>query len=237
MEITGKVIIVTGASSGIGLSTARLLTQHGAKVALVARSVEKLEQLAQELPDSLVVPADMRNEQAVQQMITQVQQHYGRVDVLVNNAGQGMHISIEQASIQDYRDIIELNLIGVISAMQAVIPIMRAQGKGVIINISSGTSKMVIPGVGPYASTKYALNAISLTARKELAQDNISVGLVYPGLTETNFHQNAISMQQSTERRQGIMPMETPEQVAEKILEAIQTEAAEVYADSLKGFA
>ncbi|GCE23948.1 SDR family NAD(P)-dependent oxidoreductase [Dictyobacter kobayashii] len=237
MDIEGKVVIITGASNGIGLSTAHLFAQKGAKVALVARSTDKLQQLATELPQSLAVTADMRDEAAIRQMIEQVQQHYGQIDVLINNAGQGMHVPIEQADPQQYRSIVELNIIGVISAMQAVIPIMRSQGGGVIINISSGTTKMVLPGVGPYASTKHALNSISLTARQELAKDNISVGLVYPGITATDFHKNAISMQQNPERRQGTMPMETPEQVAEKILEAVQTESAEVYADSLQKFA
>jgi short-subunit dehydrogenase len=109
---------------------------------------------------------------------------------------------------------------------------MRKQGGGVIINISSGTTKMVIPHVGPYASTKSALNAFSLTARLELAQDNIRVGLVHPGITATDFIKHAAGVHMSNNRQQ-IMPVESPEQVAEKIAEAIRTEAAEVYAESL----
>lgn len=233
MDIAGKVVLLTGASEGIGLAAARLLAHHGAKVAVVARSAEKLQNLTAELPDSFAVPTDMRDDATVRAMIQQVYQHYGKIDVLVNNAGQGMHTPIEHADLTLYRSIFDLNVVSVLNAMQAVVPLMREQGGGVIINISSGTSKMVLPNVGPYASTKYALNALTLTARLELAGDNIRVGLVYPGITATDFLKNAASVQMNGERR-GTMSMETPERVAEYILEAIQTEAAEVYADNLK---
>lgn len=236
MEIQGKVAIITGASSGIGLAAARLFAQHGAKVALVARSTEKLTALAAELPASMAITADMSDETAVQNMIKQVHEHYGRIDILVNNAGRGMHVPMEQANLQSYRQLFELNLFGVLVAMQAVIPIMRQQRDGVIINISSGLSKRIVPGVGPYASTKYALNAITLTARQELAPDNIRVGLMIPGRTATNFSQNFIQTQ-ANPRPVGTAPamqMDTAEHVAEKILEAVQTEAAEVYADSIR---
>src|SRR5205823_8513223 len=129
---------------------------------------------------SLPVPTDMRDNAAVQRLVDNVHEHYGRIDILVNNAGQGMHVPIEQADLDQYRSILELNVVSVLGAMQAVIPIMRRQGGGIIINVSSGTSKMVLPGVGPYSSTKYALNALTLTARLELAEDNIRVGVVYP---------------------------------------------------------
>ena len=166
MDIAGKMVLLTGASEGIGRATARLLAHQGAKVALVARSAPTLQQLANELPDAFAVPTDIRDEAAVQAMVEHVHQHYGRIDVLINNAGQGMHVPVEQASLEQYRALFQLNVVGVLSAMQAVIPLMREQGGGVIINISSGTTKMVIPHVGPYASTKSALNALTLTARR-----------------------------------------------------------------------
>lgn len=237
MDIAGKIAIITGASSGIGLATARLFTQHGAKVALAARSVAKLQTVAAELPGSFVVPTDMRDTNAVHQMITAVHQHYGRIDILINNAGQGMHVPIAQANLDDYRAIFELNVVSVIAAIQGVIPIMRQQGGGVIINISSGLSKMILPGVGPYASSKYALNAITLTARQELATDQIQVGLVIPGLTATNFAENSIRLPTppaAAQERRGPMTIESAEAVAAKILEAVQSGAAEVYADSIK---
>lgn len=233
MDISGKVAIITGASGGIGLAAARLFARQGAQVALAARSGDKLQQVAAELPGSIAIPTDMRDTAAIGRMVAQVQQHYGHIDILVNNAGQGMHVPIEHTDIQQYRSLLELNVIGVLSAMQAVIPIMRRQGGGVIVNITSGLSKLIIPTVGPYASTKYALNALTLTARLELAPDNIRVGLVYPGVTATDFMKNAMRVQMDQGQRRR-MPADPPEHVAEKILEAVQTEAAEVYADSIR---
>jgi len=122
--------------------------------------------------------------------------------------------------------------------MQEVIPIMRAQGGGVIINISSGASK--IPPeryrtnpVAPYASTKYALNAITLIGRQQLAADNISLGLVYPGVTATNFFNTLLEGRQPASAPGGATDVASPESVAETILEAVETQAAEVYTENL----
>jgi len=234
MEITDKVAIITGASGGIGLATARLFAERGARVALVARSTDRIQQLALELPDALAVPTDMRDTAAVRQMIAQVQQHYGRIDILINNAGQGMHVPVAEADLDQYRAVFELNVVSVFNAMQAVVPIMRAQGGGVIINISSGLSRRIVPGVGPYASTKYALNALTLTARMELAPENIRVGLMLPGITATDFARNAVRMTAGQTEWHRTLPADPPEHVAAKILEAVETEAAEVYADSIR---
>lgn len=238
MEIAEKVVLITGASSGIGLATARLFAQKGAKLALAARSAEKLQQLASELPEAVAIPTDMRDEDEVRHMVARTLEYYKRIDVLINNAGQGLNMPVEKVNIDMYRSVFELNVVSVIVAMQEVIPIMRAQGGGVIINISSGTSK--IPPerygranpVGPYASTKYALNAITLIGRQELAADNISLGVVYPGVTATNFYDNLAAGHQSAPA--GATSVDSAESVAAKILEAVETQAAEVYTDNLK---
>jgi NADP-dependent 3-hydroxy acid dehydrogenase YdfG len=234
MDINSKVIIITGASAGIGLETARLFTQNGAKVALIARSGETLAALAGELKGALAIPADLGEIDQIPQVISAVQAHYGRIDGLVNNAGRAFHTPIESADIHLYRKLLDLNVVGVLRLMQCVIPIMRSQGGGVIINISSGLSKRILPGAGPYASTKYALNALTLTAREELAADNIRVGLVIPGRTiNTRFGENTfayIARQQAAQPSgNAAMRVDTPEEVAEKILEAFQSEAAETY--------
>jgi short-subunit dehydrogenase len=173
-------------------------------------------------------------------MVAQTQQYYGGIDVLINNAGQGMYVPIEQVNLHHYRSVFELNVVSVIGVMQAVIPIMRAQGGGVIVNISSGLAKTIVPGTGPYTSSKYALNAITLTARQELAEDHIRIGLVYPGTTATEFNHHLPEGRagQETQRRSQTMAMsiESAEQVAKTILEAVKTEAAEVYTDNLKPF-
>jgi short-subunit dehydrogenase len=234
MSIKDKVVIVTGASSGIGLATAKLLAKHGAKVALVARSVDKLNRLSVELPNSLIAPADMKVEEDIKKMVKKVLRHYGRIDILVNCAGQGYDARLEYIDIDKYRQLFELDVVGPLVAMQAVIPIMRRRGGGMIVNISSGTSLMYLPNMSPYSSVKRALNSLTLTAREELKQDNIVVSIVYPYMTLTDFERNTIKDRHDTQYEEGensdLPPLDSAEFVAEKILEVIETGKPEQYA-------
>lgn len=229
MKIKDKVVVVTGASGGIGRAAAQWCADHGAKVVLAARSKGTLAELAQQLPDAIAVPADMRNPKDIVRLIKKTIDHYGRVDVLINNAGQGMHGPVETININDYQRVMELNVYGVLRAMQAVIPIMREQGGGTIVNIGSLVSKNYFPGLSAYASTKYALNALSLTARQELAPDNITVSVMHPKMTATDFMKNALGLKLDASAR-GNRPapqIDTPEQVAEKIGALIESGDAE----------
>lgn len=192
MDIKDKIIIVTGASSGIGLATAKLLSGKGAKVALVARSKDRLEKLSRELPDSFPFVCDMSDVDSVKGMVKAVKRHYGRIDALINNAGQGIYGPIESVDLASYKKVFDLNVVGPLTAMQEVIRVMREEGGGSIVNVSSMVSKAYYPFLGAYASTKYALNALSLTARAELQKDNITVGVVHPRMTATNFGKNAV---------------------------------------------
>lgn len=231
-SIKDKVIIVTGASAGIGLATARLLAQEGAHVALAARSVAVLNKLTEELPGSYAVPTDMSDEASIKEMVYKVKAHFGRIDVLINNAGQGLYGAIENISIHDYRKIFELNVVGPLIAMQQVIPIMRAQGSGHILNVSSLVSKNYFPMLGGYASTKYALNCLSLTARAELEGEGIIVNVMHPGLTATEFGKNSIKapgLEQGFSR-EGMPTPDSAEHIAERILFAIESKRAEVMA-------
>jgi NAD(P)-dependent dehydrogenase (short-subunit alcohol dehydrogenase family) len=228
MEITGKIAIVTGASGGIGRATARYLAREGATVVLAARSRDKLAALAKELPGSLAVPTDMRNEKEVHDLVATAVKKFGRVDILVNNAGQGLRAPIESVDPDDYRAVIELNLFGPLRAMQAVIPVMRKQGGGTIINISSLTSKNHFPLIGAYASTKSALNTLSLTAREELAKDHILVSAFLPKMTATDFGANARGEKYNSAAGRPGMKADTPEAVAERIGELIRTEEPEM---------
>jgi short-subunit dehydrogenase len=240
MELKDKVVVVTGASMGIGLATARSLAAVGAKVVLAARSTDKLTQLAEELQrdghDVLVVPTDMRNQAEVTQLIETTVQHYGQIDVLINNAGQAVAGTIAELDLEAYRQVIELNIFGPIYAMQASVPQMRANGGGIIINVSSMVSKMSIPGLGGYASTKAALNMLTNTARGELAADNIRVMTVYPRMTATDFGRNSIGNRQMRQQQRGNarpdVVIDSAEYVAGKILEAIQQEPAEQFMDA-----
>lgn len=236
MNVQGKVVIITGASMGIGEATARVFAEAGAQLVLAARSVDKLEAIAKSLPaqtQTLVVPTDMTDQAQVKALIDTAYTHFGRIDILINNAGQTAIGPIAAVNPDHYRQIIELNLFGPLHAMQAVVPKMKAQGGGVIINISSLVSKAAIPGIGAYASTKYAMNGLSLTAHNELEADNIRVVLFHPGLTNTDLGKNALRTETggSSQPPPGNGPMPEPdsaEDVARKILEAAISEPVEM---------
>lgn len=145
MQIKGRVFIVTGASSGIGLATAVALSGRGARVALLARSTDALERLARQLPGSLPVTVDMTQFDRVREAVHAVHAHYDRIDGLVNNAGRSYAASVEEIDPALFDEIFHLNVLGPIVAMQAVIPLMRAQGGGSIVKINSGTAFMTVP--------------------------------------------------------------------------------------------
>lgn len=227
MEIRDAVAIVTGASSGIGRALAETLAHRGARVVLAARSADTLHEMETMLPESLAVPTDMRKTEEVRRLVKIAKEKYGRVDILVNNAAQGLRAPIESINLDEYRRIIELNVVGTLTAMQEVIPFMREQKRGVIMNISSMTTKMVIPSVAAYVSTKSALNMLSLTAREELKGDGISVCVFYPGLTDTDFGKNALGTPYVSRNVRPGYAADTPEAVAEKIIAQIESEEAE----------
>jgi short-subunit dehydrogenase len=232
MDVSGKVVIITGASSGIGFSTAHLLAKQGAHLVLAARSATKIEALARELPHAIAVTTDMTKIADIKNMIKQTIKHFGRADILINNAGQGYDAPLEKTDITLFEYIFHLDVVGPLVAMQQVIPWMRKHGGGTIINISSGTALMHLPNMGAYAAMKRAVADISLTAREELKQENITVSVVYPYMTLTNFEKNTIKDTSIVDEQNegGFHPADSAEYVAQKILEAIQRGDAEIFA-------
>lgn len=199
----------------------------------MARSINRLERLTEELAGSLAVPTDMTEPEEIKRMIEQVEAHFGGIDILVNNAGQGYDAPVENIDIDTLHHIFDLDLVGPIVAMQRVIPLMRKGGGGAIINISSGAALMCLPNMSPYASIKRALSVLSLTARKELKDDNIFVSVVYPFVTLTDFEKNTIKdlpVEEAQQEGPSSFKADTAEYVAQKILEAIDSEEAEVFA-------
>ena len=253
MDVKGKVAIVTGASSGIGLATARLLWTKGARLALVARSKDKLDRLTEQLPGSIAVPSDMSKVDDVARMVGATAAHFGGIDVLVNCAGQGYDASLEETDVEVLRHVFELDLVGPIVAMQQVIPFMRKQGRGgAIVNVSSGLALMVIPGMGGYGGLKRALSHMSLAARQELEKDGIAVSVVYPYITLTEFEDRTIKPSSASRRGSGRegeeegggggeeghgppFPPDTAEYAAEKVVEAVESGEGEVFAHDWMG--
>lgn len=227
-SLKDKVAIVTGASSGIGLATAKLFADYGAKVALVARSRDKLEALAKELPGSLAVPCDISDPASVASMVRTVHEHYGRIDILVNNAGRGYDCPLESIDLDAYIDLLKLNVVGQLAAMQAVFPIMKAQGSGSVVSISSGLSVRYMPNVGAYSSTKRALNGLTLTAREEWAPFGIVVSLVHPVMTNTDFFFNKANGRPADGVPNPYLNGDSPEKVALTIFRAVVTGEAEM---------
>ena len=223
MDLNGKVMIITGASSGIGEATARAAAGSGARLVLAARRRERLEALAEEIGgDVLVVPTDMRDLEQVRRLVEVAGEERGRVDILVNNAGQGLHVPVEKIAIEDLAAVFQLNVYGALIAMQAVIPLMRQAGGGAIVNVSSGTTRMPAPiGAAGYAASKAALNMLSRAAREELADDGIVVSTVYPFVTATEFH-DTLRAGAGPGGRRGFEP-DSAEKVAATILDLIRS--------------
>jgi short-subunit dehydrogenase len=233
LKAKDKVAIVTGASSGIGLATAKLLARKGAHVALVSRSKEKLEKLSAEIPNSIAVPADMAKAFEIKRMVKEVADHFDRIDILVNNAGVGYDALVEKIDVDTFHYVFDLDLVGPVVAMQQVIPHMKKQGEGAIVNVSSAVALMTLPNNGPYASIKSALAVMSLTAREELKQDKIVVSVAYPYITLTNFERNTIRdvpMPESELEPRGPQPPDTAEYAAQKIVEGLESGEAEIFA-------
>ncbi len=232
MEIENKVIIITGASSGIGWATAQTLATRGAKVVVAARNKDKLRALSGSLPGSLAIATDVTMLSEAQQLIDQTIANYGRLDGLVNCAGQAMFAPVEKIDPDQYRSLFELNVIAPLNLMRLAIPHMRKQGGGAILNVSSMATKRYIPNIAAYASAKYALNALSLTARQELAKEGIIVSIIRPSIVNTDFGQHTPRPEPDALRHApdgSLLPhVLSPEKVAEKICELIQSGEAEL---------
>jgi NAD(P)-dependent dehydrogenase (short-subunit alcohol dehydrogenase family) len=165
------------------------------------------------------VRTDVTREGDLANAVEQALARFGRVDVLINNAGQGLHEPIERIRLEDLRAVLELNVVGALAAMQAVIPAMRQQGAGAIVNVSSGTTLHLMPGVGGYAATKAALNTLSTIARLELADAGIVVSTVFPRITDTDFHDTLRAGALRADAPRG----HAPEQVAAVILDLVRS--------------
>ncbi len=187
-------VLLTGASMGIGEAAARAFARQGARLALVARKRDRLERVAGEVRalggEAVVIPADLSLPEDTARVVPEAIAALGAVDVLVNNAGLGMASTFDQMKIDDLRYLMEVNLFSPVALMQAALPHFRAQGSGVIVNVSSVIGKIALPTASGYSATKFALNGISDASRVELEPDGIRIVTLCPGRVETPFHDN-----------------------------------------------
>jgi len=227
MEINNAVVLVTGASSGIGAATARAASRAGARVVLIARREDRIRRLADELREAVPIRCDVTDAGQVAAAVRMATDTFGRIDVLCNIAGQGMSAPVDQTDADDLRALLELNLIAPLLTMQAVLPIMREQAAGSIVNVSSGITFSALPGSAAYSASKAGLNKLSAVARAELADEGIAVSTMYPFITDTEFTESLRGdIEAATQLESSHAPKpQSPEQVAEAILDLIKTGA------------
>jgi NAD(P)-dependent dehydrogenase (short-subunit alcohol dehydrogenase family) len=194
-DLRGKTALITGGSRGLGLALGRELVARGACVAICARDVDELERASSDLVRPgrpvLALPCDVSDIEEVGRMTQAVREHFGSIDVLVNNAGVIEVGPAETMTLADYEEALDINLRGALHTMLTVIPDMRRRGEGRIVNITSIGGKIAMPHLAPYTMSKYALVGLSKAMRVELAKDGIVVTTICPGLMRTGSPRNA----------------------------------------------
>ncbi len=189
-----QVVLITGCSTGIGRDLAGRLTQAGYSVIATARRVDTLA----ETPAALRLPLDVTQPASIEQALTCALDQFGRLDVLVNNAGYALVGALEEVPLDDVQQMFDVNVFGVLRMIQAVAPHMRRQGGGCIVNVGSIAGKLATPVNGPYSATKFALEALSDALRLELEPFDIRVTLIEPGAIKTHFDQTVNALAQAT---------------------------------------
>ncbi|HTD08512.1 MAG TPA: SDR family NAD(P)-dependent oxidoreductase [Solirubrobacteraceae bacterium] len=225
-DLSGKVIAVTGASSGIGEATALACARAGAAVALAARRVERIEALAQRIAAeggrAIAVPTDVGDEAQARAFIERAHSDLGRLDVLVNNAGVMLLGAIENAPTDEWRRMIHANVFGVLYCTHAALPLMHKQGSGHVVNISSVAGRVARLGSGVYNLTKFGVGAFSESLRQEGVALGVRVTLIEPGAVATELpgHNREEVLEQMAKRFAGVTPL-SADDIADAVLYAI----------------
>jgi NADP-dependent 3-hydroxy acid dehydrogenase YdfG len=211
-KLDGKVVVITGASSGIGEATAVALAAEGAAVVAAARREDRLSELVRRIEEeggrALPVSCDVTDEEQAHALIRRAQEEFGRVDILVNNAGVMLLSGVSKGLSHQWRQMFEVNVLGLLYATEAAIGIMKEQGSGHLVNVSSVAGRKVTRSSnGVYAGTKFAVNAISEGLRQELIEDNIRVTIVEPGAVATELSDH-ITDEDARESISGLMKLE-----------------------------
>jgi short-subunit dehydrogenase len=191
MKSRGKVVLITGASEGIGAACAQAFLDRGARVAVTARDEEKLKQVAG--PDGFFYAADLLAPGACGQVVEAAVRHYGRIDVLVNSAGVGLYASASEASLAQARAMFDLNFFALLEMVQNVTPVMSGQRSGTIVNISSIAGMMTLPWFTLYSASKHAVCSLTDGLRMELRPYGIHAMCVCPGYVSTSFQSHVLA--------------------------------------------
>jgi short-subunit dehydrogenase len=216
MEMDGKVVVVTGASMGIGEAIAKVFADEGASVVLLSRDASRAEAARRRVGHTdrtLAMACDVRNREDIDRALALTLHHFDRVDAWVNNAGVGIRDSVADMQLSAYRELFETNFFAAIACTQAVVPAMREEGGGTIINVSSVAGHIPVPFMAIYSASKFAMNAIGKSARMELKRDHIYVLTVCPGYVSTDFGAHVVANRQGNVRPQSVRGI-TAERVA-----------------------
>ncbi|MCP4439456.1 MAG: SDR family oxidoreductase [Aureispira sp.] len=217
-----KVILITGASSGIGAATARLLAPKGYFLMLAARREEKLKDLVKELGENAAYTVtDMTKASDVQALVDTTKARFGQIDILINNAGIGNRGNLHDGDIEAWSNMIDLNVKGVLYATRMVLPLMLEQGNGHVINVGSVASHSIYPNVAVYCATKHAVRVITEGLRLELG-GKIKGTLISPGASDTEFPQALINAENKEEVSTYFASGLNPEEVAKAIVYTVE---------------
>ncbi len=232
IKVKGTRVLITGASSGIGRAAAFEFAAKGAKLILTSRRFECLKELAGEIkqafpdiPVPLAIPADVTNAVEVKRLIESSVDHFGGIDILINNAGLGVYGDTERTTLEEFRLLMEVNFLGAVRCLLEVLPIMKRKDKGLIINIASVAAIHGVPFLGAYSASKAALVALSQSLRVELADSHITIMIVYPGYTQTDFFMKEKKLGGAHRPPE---PYTSPQKVAKAIVKASQREKREL---------
>ena len=221
MQLHDKIVVVTGASMGIGEAVARRFTDEGAQVVMASRNLAALEEARTRIGNlarTVASACDVSSREQIDALLAFTLERHGRIDIWINNAGFGLVDSVEKMDMAECRRLFDTNLFGAIDAMQAVIPVMRSQGAGTIVNVSSVAGYIAVPHMAAYGATKHALNCFTKAARLELQGTGVNVVNVCPGYVKTNFSQNAVRGADRKRVRRSADYGITAERVAKAIL-------------------
>ena len=235
----GKVVVITGGSRGLGLAIARILAREGARLAICSRTVQQLKTASEELTslgaEVQAVPCDLTDRKQAEAFIQSVKNHYGQIDVLINNAGIIQAGPLEAMTVEDFEKAMKTHFWAPLYTMLSVIPEMKARGKGRIVNIASVGGKVSVPHIVPYSASKFALVGLSRGFGHELKKDGIKVTTINPGLTRSGSNVNVLVKGQAekeyawfTTMGNSLLTSSSVENTARQVVEACRNGETEV---------
>src|SRR6266403_1121936 len=231
IDVSSKVVVVTGASMGIGEALARIFADHGARVVLLSRDAGRAEAARDRVGHTertLALSCDVRNREEIDRVLSLTLHHFNRIDVWINNAGHGLLDSVAQLDMAGCRETFDTNFFGAVESTLAVLAVMKQQGAGTIINIPSVAGHIPLPFHAVYSATKFAMNAFGKAARVELKSAGINVLAVCPGYVRTDFSANAVKGREAKTVRPTAVRGISAERVARAVLRGYLKQKREV---------